>query len=170
MGKEGGLGRALILGWIATTLGFVIATAFWRGELFSGTPPWLSAHVAARVIPAHAVVALDQLSEDLFALGLEGKLIFGFLILLTTIPPLPLYSTLIVLSGYTFGVSEGFVVSYGASLIGAVLVFVVSRTLLQDVITKWLVVCYLYIPNVMFPRLRIQFIRHSRPTLNYIHH
>jgi uncharacterized membrane protein YdjX (TVP38/TMEM64 family) len=128
MGKEGGLGRALILGWIATTLGFVIATA------------WLSAHVVAPVIPAHAVVALDQLSEDLFALGLGGKLIFGFLILLTTIPPLPLYSTLMVLSGYTFGVWEGFVVSYGASLIGAVMVFVVSRTLLQDVITKWLVV------------------------------
>jgi uncharacterized membrane protein YdjX (TVP38/TMEM64 family) len=47
-----------------------------------------------------------------------------------------------VLSGYTFGVWEGFVVSYGASLIGAVLVFVVSRTMLRDVITKWFVGCY----------------------------
>jgi hypothetical protein len=62
-----------------------------------------------------------------------------------------------VLSGYTFGVWEGFVVSYGASLIGAVLVFVVSRTLLRDVITKWLVGCYLYPANLMFPRLRTRF-------------
>jgi uncharacterized membrane protein YdjX (TVP38/TMEM64 family) len=101
----------------------------------------LLAHVRCGSL-AHVVVALDQLSKDLFALGLEGKLIFGFLILLTTIPPLPLYSTLMVLSGYTFGVWEGFVVSYGASLIGAVLVFVVSRTMLRDVITKWFVGCY----------------------------
>lgn len=36
MGKEGGMGRALMLGWVGTTLGFLIATAFWRGELFSG--------------------------------------------------------------------------------------------------------------------------------------
>jgi uncharacterized membrane protein YdjX (TVP38/TMEM64 family) len=69
-------------------------------------------------------------------MGVEGKLIFLLLIFITTIPPLPLYSTLMVLSGYTFGVWEGFVVSYVASLLGAVLVFVISRTVLRDVITK----------------------------------
>jgi uncharacterized membrane protein YdjX (TVP38/TMEM64 family) len=69
-------------------------------------------------------------------MGLEGKIIFTALIFITTIPPLPLYSTLMVLSGYTFGVWEGFVVSYVASLSGAVIVFIVSRTLLRDVITK----------------------------------
>ena len=35
-GGEGGLGRALILGWIVTTAMFILATAFWRGRLFSG--------------------------------------------------------------------------------------------------------------------------------------
>ena len=34
--KEGGLGRALILGWVFTTGLFLLATAFWRGQLFSG--------------------------------------------------------------------------------------------------------------------------------------
>ena len=69
-------------------------------------------------------------------MGYTGQAIFGLLILLTTIPPLPLYSTLMVLSGYTFGVWRGFVVSYVASLSGAILVFVVSRTLLRDVIAR----------------------------------
>lgn len=36
MGKEGGMGMALMLGWVVTTVGFVLATAFWRGELFGG--------------------------------------------------------------------------------------------------------------------------------------
>lgn len=129
--KEGGLGRALILGWVITTGMFLLATAFWRGQLFSGN---------LNQCPCTGelmTVALDQLSKDLFNMGMEGKIIFGFLILLTTIPPLPLYSTLMVLSGYTFGVWEGFVVSYVASLLGAVLVFVVSRTILRDMITKW---------------------------------
>jgi hypothetical protein len=36
LGKEGGMGRALVIGWVITTLGFVIATAFWKGELFGG--------------------------------------------------------------------------------------------------------------------------------------
>jgi hypothetical protein len=39
LGKEGGMGRALVLGWVITTLGFVIATAFWKGELFGGELP-----------------------------------------------------------------------------------------------------------------------------------
>lgn len=34
--KGGALGRGLIIGWVVTTLGFLAATAFWKGELFSG--------------------------------------------------------------------------------------------------------------------------------------
>jgi uncharacterized membrane protein YdjX (TVP38/TMEM64 family) len=60
------------------------------------------------------------------------------LIFLTTIPPLPLYSTLIVLSGYTFGALTGAFISYCAALIGAVVVFVLSRSLLRDYIDHWL--------------------------------
>jgi uncharacterized membrane protein YdjX (TVP38/TMEM64 family) len=81
-------------------------------------------------------IALDELSQELYKLGYQGQIIFGLLIFLTTIPPLPLYSTLMVLCGYTFGIWEGFVVSYIASLTGAIVVFIVSRTLLRDVITK----------------------------------
>lgn len=36
--QTGRLGKALILGWVITTLGFVAATAFYKGELFSGEP------------------------------------------------------------------------------------------------------------------------------------
>lgn len=104
-----------MIGWVITTLGFVAATAFWKGELFA---------------------ALDHLSKDLYNMGSQGLLVFGVLIFITTIPPLPLYSTLIVLSGYTFGVWNGFVASYIASLVGAVVVFVVSRTMLRDAVTR----------------------------------
>ncbi|WVQ81420.1 hypothetical protein IAT38_003544 [Cryptococcus sp. DSM 104549] len=117
-GREGGgLGRAMVAGWVITTLGFLMAIGFWKGELFQ---------------------ALDDMSKYLSEQGFYGHLTFFLLILLTTIPPLPLYSTLIVLAGYTFGVWEGFVISYLASLVGAVGVFVVSRRVLKDVIVKCL--------------------------------
>jgi uncharacterized membrane protein YdjX (TVP38/TMEM64 family) len=49
-----------------------------------------------------------------------------------------LYSTLIVLSGYTFGPYTGAIISYFAALIGALTVFIISRTLLRDTISRWL--------------------------------
>jgi uncharacterized membrane protein YdjX (TVP38/TMEM64 family) len=52
--------------------------------------------------------------------------------------PLPLYSTLIVLSGYTFGAWAGAVLSYWAALTGAFVVFVLSRYLFRGLITRWL--------------------------------
>jgi hypothetical protein len=52
--------------------------------------------------------------------------------------PLPLYSTLIVLSGYTFGAWAGAVISYWAALTGAFVVFMLSRYLFREVITRWL--------------------------------
>lgn len=80
--------------------------------------------------------ALDSLSTTLHDMGYQGLIVFGVLIFITTVPPLPLYSTLIVLSGYTFGAWYGFIASYIASLVGAVLVFTVSRTVLRDAVSR----------------------------------
>jgi len=55
--------------------------------------------------------------------------------------PIPLYSTLIVLSGYTFGLWTGAIISYFAALSGALIVFVVSRALLRESIETWLQSC-----------------------------
>jgi uncharacterized membrane protein YdjX (TVP38/TMEM64 family) len=51
---------------------------------------------------------------------------------------LPLYSTLITLSGYTFGAWTGAIISYFAALSGALTVFILSRALLRDTISRWL--------------------------------
>ncbi|WRT68992.1 uncharacterized protein IL334_005974 [Kwoniella shivajii] len=114
---EHGAGKSMMLGWIITTLIVLGILGWWRRELFE---------------------ALDDLSKYLSSQGYYGHLIIFILILITTIPPIPLYSTLIVLSGYTFGVWEGFLISYAASLFGAVLVFGVSRVWLRDVIGRCL--------------------------------
>ncbi|KAA1466145.1 hypothetical protein DENSPDRAFT_830893 [Dentipellis sp. KUC8613] len=114
---------ALIRPWIplllylSTSLGFLIAIAFWKTEVFT---------------------ALDELSA-----WLKDDAHFGFgvlfcLIFLTTFPPLPMYSTLIVLSGYTFGAWAGAALSYCAALSGAVVVFLLSRYLFRDAIARWL--------------------------------
>jgi hypothetical protein len=34
--REGAIGRGLMIGWVLTTLGFLMACAFWKGELFTG--------------------------------------------------------------------------------------------------------------------------------------
>lgn len=52
--------------------------------------------------------------------------------------PLPLYSTLIGLAGYTYGPWTGAVISYWAALAGAVVVFLLSRYLLRETISSWL--------------------------------
>lgn len=108
-------------------------------------PPWLRAYTPLLVWVAVSLTstlivlawhkqvfqALDSLAKHLQELGMAGRLILGALIFLTTFPPLPLYSTLIVLSGFTFGLLQGFIVSYTAALAGAVIVFVLSRSLLR---------------------------------------
>lgn len=108
-------------------------------------PPWLRAYTpllvwvavslasTAIVLAWHKQVfqALDRLATHLQALGMAGRLILGALIFLTTFPPLPLYSTLIVLSGFTFGLLQGFLISYTAALAGAVVVYVLSRSVLR---------------------------------------
>ncbi|KAI3489893.1 hypothetical protein L1887_45986 [Cichorium endivia] len=109
-------------------------------------PPWLQAYVplliwlgisltsTALVITFHTEVfiGLDHMAAYLQGLGLRGKLMLGSLIFLTTFPPLPLYSTLIMLCGFTFGLWQGFIISYVAALSGAIVVFVLSRSLLRE--------------------------------------
>lgn len=34
--KEGAIGRGLMIGWVLTTVGFLMACGFWKGELFTG--------------------------------------------------------------------------------------------------------------------------------------
>ena len=106
------------------------------------------------------VLGLDQLSHWLRADEMYGHAVMFALIFLTTfrefsclpfflfffwlktccIPeaPIPLYSTLIILSGYTFGPWTGAIISYFAALTGALTVFILSRALLRDSISRWL--------------------------------
>ncbi|KIK65436.1 hypothetical protein GYMLUDRAFT_38897 [Collybiopsis luxurians FD-317 M1] len=100
-----------------TSLGFLVAIAFYKAQLFA---------------------ALDELSMWLQADPTYGQAVLFFLIFLTTFPPIPLYSTLIILSGYTFGSWTGAVLSYFAALSGALVVFLISRTLLRETISRWL--------------------------------
>ncbi|EAU84267.2 hypothetical protein CC1G_01263 [Coprinopsis cinerea okayama7 len=100
-----------------TSFAFVVAIALYRTELFT---------------------LLDELSLWLRSDEEYGHAILFFLIFLTTIPPIPLYSTLIVLSGYTFGTWMGAIISYFSALFGALVVFIVSRALFRESIGKWL--------------------------------
>ncbi|KAF7981630.1 hypothetical protein HWV62_18420 [Athelia sp. TMB] len=100
-----------------TTFGFLVAIAFWKKEVFEG---------------------LDNLSLWLRVDEQFGYAVLFGLIFLTTFPPIPLYSTLIILSGYTFGPWTGAIISYFAALSGALTVFIISRTYLRGPISHWL--------------------------------
>ena len=84
------------------------------------------------------VLGLDELSQWLRVDEQFGYAVLFGLIFLTTFPPFPLYSTLIILSGYTFGPWTGAIISYCAALSGALTVFILSRTFLRDSISHWL--------------------------------
>ncbi|PWN86756.1 hypothetical protein FA10DRAFT_223330, partial [Acaromyces ingoldii] len=99
-----------LLVWVAISLTSTFIVLTWHNQVFR---------------------ALDRLASHLQKLGMAGRLILGALIFLTTFPPLPLYSTLIVLSGFTFGLFQGFVISYTAALAGAIVVYVLSRSVLR---------------------------------------
>lgn len=94
----------------------------------------LSSTVTVLTFHTQVFKGLDELSRTLQRMGLAGKLSIGGLIFLTTFPPLPLYSTLIVLCGFSFGLWQGFVISYIAALSGAVVVYLLSKSLLR----KWM--------------------------------
>ncbi|CAG8706529.1 7010_t:CDS:2, partial [Acaulospora morrowiae] len=70
---------------------------------------------------------LDQLAYLMRSMGFSGALIIFGLIFATTFPLVIGYSTLITLSGFTYGFAIGFIISYLAALTGAVTVFVLSR-------------------------------------------
>jgi len=110
-----------------TSLAFVVAIALYRDEVF---------------------LRLDELSRWLQMDKQFGYAVLFFLIFLTTFPPVPLYSTLITLSGYTFGPWTGAIISYFAALLGAVTVFLISRTFFRDAISRWLS-CTLTIKRVV---------------------
>lgn len=65
-------------------------------------------------------------------------MVLGSLIFITTFPPLPLYSTLIILCGFSFGLWQGFIISYIAALSGAVVVYLLSKSLLRGWMTNLL--------------------------------
>ncbi|TDL29275.1 hypothetical protein BD410DRAFT_710718 [Rickenella mellea] len=100
-----------------TSLGFVLAISLWKTEVFQ---------------------ALDELSHWLRAEEYTGYGILFFLIFVTTFPPMPLYSTFTILSGYTYGPWTGAVISYFAALSGAITVFVLSRTYFRQWINRCL--------------------------------
>lgn len=75
--------------------------------------------------------ALDALATYLKSKGLFGAAILFSCIFATCFPPLPLYSTFIILSGYSFGLLQGFLISYTAALSGAVVVYLLSRAWLK---------------------------------------
>ncbi|KAJ6629156.1 hypothetical protein B0H10DRAFT_1988143 [Mycena sp. CBHHK59/15] len=100
-----------------SSLVFVVAIAFFKTQVFT---------------------FLDDLSVWLRTDEQFGYAVLFVLIFLTTFPPIPMYSTLIVLSGYTFGPWAGATLSYFAALSGALTVFILSRTLLRDCIARWL--------------------------------
>jgi len=81
---------------------------------------------------------LDELSHWLQSDKQFGYATLFLLIFMTTFPPIPLYSTLITLSGYTFGPWTGAIISYFAALSGALTVFLISRTFFRDCISRWL--------------------------------
>lgn len=108
---------APIASYVITTAGFFVAIAFYRDELFAWLDQlasWLRTYRYAE-------------ADDSWLWWLDGKWVLGSLIFLTTIPPIPLYSTLIILAGYTFDWSTGAVISYTSALVGAILVFLISR-------------------------------------------
>lgn len=96
--------------WALSSVAFLVAITYYKTEVFTG---------------------LDELSQWLQSQGYQGQFILFVLIFITTFPPLPLYSTLIGLSGYCFGAMTGAVISYFAALSGALVVFLLSRTFLR---------------------------------------
>ncbi|KAF8916864.1 hypothetical protein CPB85DRAFT_1176662, partial [Mucidula mucida] len=108
---------APVIMYAATTAMFLVAIGWYREELFA---------------------ALDGLSRWLKEPGNHGEGVLFCLIFVTTIPPIPLYSTLILLSGYTFGTLLGFFISYLSALSGALIVFGLSQSHLRGPIQRFL--------------------------------
>ena len=103
-------------------------------------------------------LGLDNLSHRLQEEGSYGYCVIFLLIWVTTFrksrtnhrsgifrsrfrhcpAPLPLYSTFITLSGYTYGAWVGAVISYFAALSGAICVYILCRAFFRETIASWL--------------------------------
>lgn len=85
---------------------------------------------------------LDDFRDHYPYVGEKKRVLFlicaFLLICIILLAPFPLYSTLIILSGYTFGTWPGAIVSYASALSGAVIVFLLSRHYLRDTMSHLL--------------------------------
>ena len=138
-----------------SSLGFVVGIAFWRTEIFQGTAMRCTLHVTADL---ELFLGLDNLSHRLQEEGSYGYCVIFLLIWVTTFresranrrsgifrsrlrrcaAPLPLYSTFITLSGYTYGAWMGAIISYFAALSGAICVYALCRAFFRETIASWL--------------------------------
>ncbi|CEP15543.1 hypothetical protein [Parasitella parasitica] len=75
--------------------------------------------------------ALETFSGKLSDMGYSGYILLSALIFSSAFPPILGYSTYQTLSGFTFGFSIGFPISYFSALAGAVACFQLSRTFLK---------------------------------------
>ncbi|KAI8644213.1 snare associated Golgi protein-domain-containing protein [Parasitella parasitica] len=75
--------------------------------------------------------ALETFSDKLTGMGYSGYILLSVLIFSSAFPPILGYSTYQTLSGFTFGFSIGFPISYFSALAGAVVCFQLSRTFLK---------------------------------------
>ena len=139
-----------------SSLGFLTAIAFYRTELFACMSPVTNSNSSNLSLPhrPRRTFSMVTFGRELWSCSSFlsdlchhnsyvhlSSLESWHLLTPTIIAPLPLYSTLIILSGYTFGPWTGAIISYFAALIGAIVVFTVSRALIRESIEHWLASC-----------------------------
>ncbi|KAK4514759.1 uncharacterized protein ATC70_002362 [Mucor velutinosus] len=82
--------------------------------------------------------ALETLSDKLASMGYSGYILMSVLIFSSAFPPILGYGTYQTLSGFTFGFSVGFPISYFSALTGAVVCFQLSRSFLKARVVRTL--------------------------------
>ncbi|KAL7315775.1 Tlg2-vesicle protein [Mucor circinelloides] len=82
--------------------------------------------------------ALETLSDKLSSMGYSGYILMSVLIFSSAFPPILGYGTYQTLSGFTFGFSVGFPISYLSALTGAVVCFQLSRSFLKARVVRTL--------------------------------
>ncbi|KAI0301790.1 hypothetical protein B0F90DRAFT_1816693 [Multifurca ochricompacta] len=117
-----------VLAYLSTSLGFLIAIAFWKTQVFGGGL-YHSLDRSNELGPSRlrfpTSTGLDDLSSWLKADKTFGYGVLFLLIFITTFR-------------YTFGAWAGAVISYWAALTGAFVVFMLSRYLFRELIARWL--------------------------------
>ncbi|CAO3654679.1 unnamed protein product [Mucor fragilis] len=82
--------------------------------------------------------ALESLSDTLSSMGYSGYVLMSALIFTSAFPPVLGYGTYQTLSGFTFGFSIGFPISYFSALTGAVVCFQLSRSFIKAHVVRTL--------------------------------